>query len=253
MKYKKFIIGGCSFTEEGGWADCLRDYSRQFNKNIEFVNTAIGAQGNDLIQKKCFLELVESLERYAPDEIAVFVMWSGTERKAYYIDNPQIINKDDKSILKDQHRFLNLKNQVNEQAGWLLTNTLGLNEGVVHRTNVTLANSDKYFVHNTLENMILLQSICKLHNVKLYQNFYMSYVYSLIETVKNDDMVRYLHKHLDYSTFIDNKNIIYEFLKTQNNDEAFLRKDNHPTKEGYDFYWEQILLPKLTNDGFFNG
>jgi hypothetical protein len=252
MQYKKIIVGGCSFTEDYSWAHFLLDFCCQNNYGIDYTNTALAAQGNDLIQKKCLQELTESLKKYRGDEIAVFVMWSGTERKAYYLDNLEIINRDDKAILKDQHRFLDLKNRVNGKGGWLLTNALGLNSHIVYNTNVTLALNDNHFVHNTLENMILLQSMCKLYGVKLYQNFYMTYVHDLIENNKTDELVSYLYQHLDPKTFVDNENIIYEFLQKQNNSNL-LRPDQHPTLNGYKLWFNSILLPKLLNDGFFNG
>ena len=96
---KHLITGGCSFSHYANsnenWVGFLEDKLKFENKNLTIEHTGFFSQGQELIQKKIMLAIVEALESgLQPNEIMVVVMWSGTFRKAWYIDNPIIIRWD---------------------------------------------------------------------------------------------------------------------------------------------------------------
>jgi hypothetical protein len=94
MKIKKIITGGCSFSDKWtyqSWPYRLEEELKKDYPELSFNHCGMGSQGQELIQKKCSLTLIEELENYKPEELAVVVMWSGTERKSFYVDDPDYI------------------------------------------------------------------------------------------------------------------------------------------------------------------
>ena len=89
------------------------------NPEYTYENTGYLSNGQELIQKKVTLAISEALEKgIDPEEILVVVMWSGTFRKAWYIDNPDIMRK----MIKEwstfvggmSSQFTDLKNKLPE-------------------------------------------------------------------------------------------------------------------------------------------
>ena len=256
MKVKKIITGGCSFTEGDTWASLLRDLCNENYPGVRFKNTALTSQGQELIQKKISQELIESLQEYQPEEIVVLVMWSGTERKCFYVNNPYVISTDLKNVWTDNRNpICDLKNKHNPTAAWYTCNWYDLEKSEystnIVKTHFSLVEDSAYAVHLSLENIIFLQNLCKVHNVKLYQMFYMDYPLEDVEQYKDHEIVEYLYKQFDQSSIVDKKSI-FTYLKELNNDELYFRKDAHPTKQGHKLWFDQVLLPHVTNKGIFN-
>ena len=92
---KHLITGGCSFSVDStGWIKYATEYLTSINPELTYSHTGYYSQGQELIQKKVMLSIMEALESgINPEEILVLVMWSGTHRKCWYIDNPDIINQ----------------------------------------------------------------------------------------------------------------------------------------------------------------
>jgi hypothetical protein len=65
-------------------------------------------------------------------------------------------------------------------------------------------------VHTSLENIITLQNFCKLHNIKLVQQFFMDLVYQDIEKCCNHQIIKYLYDQLDFSSII--KDGMFDYL-----------------------------------------
>jgi hypothetical protein len=256
LKIKKIITGGCSFTEGETWAKSLYDLCKQNYPGVLLENTALTSQGQELIQKKISQDLIESLKEYKPEEIAVVVMWSSTERKCFYVNNPYIISTDLKNVWSDNRNpICDLKNNSNPTAAWYTCNWHDLEHPQyttnIVKTHFSLVKDSSYAVHLSLENIIFLQNLCKVHNVKFYQMFYMDYPLEDIETYKDHELVKYLYDQFDYNSIVDKKSI-FTYLKELDNEELYFRKDAHPTKEGHELWFKQVLLPYLTNKGFFN-
>lgn len=255
MKIKKIITGGCSFTEGETWSRALQKLCNKKYPEVTLNNTALTSQGQELIQKKISQDLIESLQHYNADEIAVVVMWSGTERKCFYVNNPYVISNDLKNVWTDNRApVCDLKNKTNLVAAWYTCNwhDVARQEYATNivKTHFSLVEDSAYAVHLSLENIIFLQNLCKVHKVKFHQMFYMDYPLEDIETYKNHEIVKYLYDQFDYSSIVDTKSI-FTYLKELNNDELYFRKDAHPTEEGHTLWFDQVLLPYLTVRDFF--
>ena len=194
---KHLITGGCSFSHYANsnenWVGFLEDKLKFENKNLTIEHTGFFSQGQELIQKKIMLAIVEALESgLQPNEIMVVVMWSGTFRKAWYIDNPIIIKQMTKLWHKFKggmcNQFLDLKNKGSEKPSYFNT---GCEDSIFEYNPkggwyFTVNGSDSQMefvqqhylldghmtdgigkVHNSIENIIMLQNFCKLNGVKL--------------------------------------------------------------------------------------
>jgi hypothetical protein len=255
MKIKKIITGGCSFTEGETWAKHLQYFCKENYPAVTLQNTALTGQGQELIQKKLSQDLIESLKYYNADEIAVIIMWSGTERKSFYVNNPYIISTDLKNVWdSDRAPVCNLKNKSNTNAAWYTCNWNDLIKeqytNNIAKTHFSLVEDSSYAVHLSLENIIFLQNLCKVHNVKFYQMFYMDYPLEDIETYKDHEIVKYLYDQFDHSSIVDTKSI-FTYLKELGNDDLYFRKDFHPSEQGHNHWFTQVLLPFLTNNDLF--
>lgn len=225
------ITGGCSFSSrtdcENGWHEQLQSKLEEKNKDLITYHTGFSSQGQELIQKKVMLRVVEALNcGYKPEEILAVVMWSGTYRKAWYIDNPGIIQQ----IIKGMPNFkggmsalfIDLKNRnadnpayfktasgsefpYNPEGGWLFT----VNGSEFRHMDFVQEHYllDKH--HDgigkttiSLENIIMLQNFCRLKGVRLINQFFMDYVWKDIEKHKDHMNIDYLYKQLDCDNMI---------------------------------------------------
>jgi hypothetical protein len=289
---KHLITGGCSFSHchnpDESWIGFLADKLKSENENLTINHTGYLSQGQELIQKKVMLAIMEALESgLQPNEIMIVVMWSGTFRKAWYIDNPIIIKQmthlwpNFEGGMSSQ--FLDLKNRnaehpdyfetkggskfaYNPEGGWYFT---------VNGSDCQMEFVQQHYildgwmsagvgkVHNSIENMIMLQNFCKLKGVNFYQQFFMDSVFEDIENNKNHQIINYLYKQLDETTIL--KNGMFEYLHTLLNidrkestnvshserlrlDEntGYFSKDGfHPSKLGAELWCKNILFPFL--------
>lgn len=235
MHLKHIITAGCSFADKDtpdAWPRVLEKIIKSKYPNVEFNHTGMGSQGNELIQKKSYLALINALEKYDPSEIAVLPMWSGTERKTFYVDNREFINDikenwkngsvwwgkqfaDLNSNILDLGIALNRKTKINttynRDSGWYICNYLNPDSSFV-REYFNLSTTVIGPATISLENIIMLQNACKVNGVKIFQSFYRNYVYDDIIENKDHLNLNYLHKQLDYDTIISTTGI-YEHLR----------------------------------------
>lgn len=228
---KHIITSGCSFSDallDHGWPRLLQKYF----PNCSYEHLGLGSQGQDLIQKKASLAVVESLKKFRADEICVIVMWSGTERKSFFVDNKDFINEVVQGWKKGSQwwnkQFCDLKNNVdfssfvvdpttqnktyyNKNGGWYICNYLSPDSEFTKRY-FDLTSSLVGPVINSLENIIFLQNLCKVKGVKLVQTFYRDYTLNDIIENKHDQNVSYLYECLDFST-IASQTGMYEHLR----------------------------------------
>lgn len=234
MTKKHLITGGCSFSTGDAWHRYLGEHLVSVNTDLSRLHTGYNSQGQEMIQKKVMLAIMEALESgIEPENIIVVVMWSGTHRKCWYIDNPDTINE----ITKGWSRFvggmsanfLDLKDNVGEatafstsasgdkfpynpNGGWYFT---------VDGSDCNLEFVREHYLldkfpggvgktHTSIENIIMLQNFCKLHGIALYQQFFMDVVYEDIENHKNHQIINYLYKQLDFNNII--KDGMFEYL-----------------------------------------
>jgi hypothetical protein len=287
---RHLVTGGCSFStgdNDNGWVGYLTQNLRKHNLLLTTNHTGRNSSGQDLIQKRVMSAILSALESgIAVNEILVTVMWSGTSRKSWFIDNPSIIER----MVNDwpsfhggmTHQFLNLTNdnidgdgvfytnngsefKYNKQGGWYLT---------VNGSDSNLEFVQQHYMldkevngvgktHSSLENIIMLQNFCKLHGIKLINQFFMKHVYEDINRHKDHEIINYLYKQFDHTNTIQQG--MFEYLhkfigvteedavllshderkKLQNkyNLEYFAQDGFHPSQQGYEIWCNDILFP----------
>lgn len=235
------ITGGCSFSHsqdaDVNWIGFLADTLKERNPSLTIEHTGFLSQGQELIQKKVTLAVMEALSKgINPSDILVTVMWSGTFRKAWYIDNEYILNK-----MRNRWRefeggmsgqFLDLKNEIigdiakfntkngnifnsAKRGGWYFT---------VNGSDCPLEFVQQHYlldgnmgvgigkIHISAENIIMLQNFCKIKGVKFVHQFYMDSTYSDIIDNKEHQLINYLYNQLDMDSVILNG--MFEYLHT---------------------------------------
>lgn len=289
---KHLITGGCSFSHynsSDNWAALLYEHLKQINPNITCEHTGYRSQGQDMIHKKVMLACMEAMERgIKGSDIIVTIMWSGTYRKAWYITNTEIIQKMVSHWATYEGgmspQLLTLKNQYGERVETFVTSNnsqfeYSYNGGwyfTVDGSDCPLSFVQEYYMldgypqygigktHYSLENIISLQNFCKLHGIKMIQQFFMDFVFKDIEQHKNDMNIKYLYKQLDMENIITEGvfDYLHQFIgierheamllshtdrkKLNGNLEIFQEDGFHPGKTGYKLWFNNILKPFLT-------
>lgn len=272
MTITKIITGGCSFSRKFSdytWPHVLE----KSLPNIKFIHTGYPAQGQEMIQKKVSNVLIKEIKFTDTNQICVMVMWSGTQRKSFYINNIEFIQDLINSCIKSSRlgtdrNFLDLNDEIvpeknlvnithsnykisyNKNGGWYTFNP-------AHDRNCVLVNEyakshgdDLPATIVSLENIILLQNLCKLKNIKFYQSFFMSEVYNDILKFKDDLNINYLFEQLDQNSIISTQGI-FDYLRTFENSNIYFEEDNiHPNNIGHTKWVNEVLTPKLKEKGF---
>lgn len=293
MAIKRIITCGCSFadapTNRNSWPAVLENMRSHIpelcENDVSFLHRGLGSQGNELIQKKTSLALIESLEEYKPEEILVLVMWSGTERKTFYVDNKDFVQECSEnwkknsmswglqfSDLKNTYNGLEIlpgfKNFYNKNGGWYICNYTNPDSQFVkdfYNLNSTVVGP----ATTSLENMIMLQNLCKLKNVRLIQSFYRSYVFEDIELNKDHLNLNYLYKQWDFDTIVSTTGML-EYLRPEDKNQKassnpfykiyglgeykdeykkyFNSHDDwHPNEVGAKKWLTEVLIPKIVD------
>lgn len=283
MKIKRIITSGCSFSDKytyWTWPHVLEQYVRSVDQDVTFDHRGMGHQGQELIQKKTSNAIMDALaEGIDPSEIGVVVAWSGNDRKTWYITNKDYISdiKDYWGTSGGQHwhvQFCDLKNSkegvkvlqfdnkhgkysvnYNPNGGWYHSawhhrEPNFISEYMMFTEPVTDRNYDKHNIHSlhlALENMIMLQNLCKLHGITFYQQYYTKYTYADIDNFKDHAIINYLYKQIDHSTRVFPA--IHEYVKPLGL--TISEGDIHPNAEGHQKYFDDILKPFLQEKNFF--
>jgi len=284
MKIKHIITSGCSFADpltDWTWPHLLEHYVKTIDPEVTFDHRGMGHQGQELIQKKSTHAIMDAFERgVKPEEIAVVVSWSGNDRKTWYITNKDYINEiknhwghsggDDWDI-----QFCNLENnkdgidvieynnkhghyfvQYNPDGGWYHSawhhrEPKFINDYVMLTEPVTDRDYDKhniYSLHLSLENMIMLQNLCKLHGITFYQQYYMKHTYADIDSFKDHPIINYLYRQIDHDTRVFPA--IHEYVAPMGL--TLSEVDVHPNAEGHKKYFDDILKPFLLEKNLFD-
>jgi len=276
MKYKKIITCGCSFSDPitpYTWVNLLERNLKRIYPELMFDHRGLSSQGNQLIQKKTTHAIHKALnEGYKPEEICVIVMWSGHERRSFYINNKdtmkQILDHWSKNKAIYQLQFGNLENSgkniidlgspssdfhipYNTEGGWYMTGGWH-NEIPFLKEYLMFCDGIEESIILSLENMVMLQSICKTKNIKLYEQFYMDGVHSCIEDHKDHSECKHLYDLLDKSNYVTTQSM-HGYLKSiEVEDTQYFKtkSDPHPNAHGHLIWLSNILLPHLEKTGF---
>lgn len=276
MKIKKIITGGCSFSRR--FCDYTWPHILQKNlQDIEFIHTGFPAQGQEMIQKKVSNKLINEIKHTSTEEICVMVMWSGTQRKSFYINSPSYIQELADNWIKNNKfglvkQLLDLNDNIspdtslvklvgpskwdisyNKNGGWYTAIAGYNNEDCALFNEYTKSHgNDLPATITSLENIIMLQNLCKVKKIKFYQSFFMSNVYDDILKFKDDLNMKYLFDQLDQDSIISTEGIFDYLKKFENYIDYFEEDKSHPNQLGHTKWVDNILLPKLAEKGFFN-
>ncbi len=293
MLPKLIITTGCSFSDRWtrwAWPFQLANFMLEHYPDVKFRHVGMCSQGQELIQKKATLAVTEELENYGPNEIAVIAMWSGTDRRSFYVDDKDyidnIIHLWKKKKVSWGYQFFDLHSQSNNRiqiqidderfteydpnGGWYITshhaNDSNLTKEIVLSTKSTVGPATV-----SLENIIFLENFCKVNKVQLYHSFYRSYVYNDIVQNNHHLNLNYLYNQWNHDNIISTVGM-YEYLRPERvKNSAFdndfwdidkLRKDEyakwfssdmiHPNKDGAEKWTKEVLIPELSKRNFFN-
>ncbi len=292
---KHLITGGCSFStlreSAFGWIRILENKLKETHADLTSEHTGYSSQGQELIQKKCMLACIEAMDRGCqPNEILVVVMWSGTYRKAWYIDNPGIVDDIAKGMKNFRGGmsalFLDLKNRNADNPAYFETVTgdrFPYNPGggwyfTVNGSDCQLPFVQQHYmldgwlqgagkVHNSIENIIMLQNFCKLHGITLVNQFYMDHVFQDIVHQREHQIVNYLYKQLDMNYMITEgmfetvhellniprhavKDLTHDARKQLTGDSEYFSNDGfHPGPMGHQYWCNKVLFPFIESKG----
>jgi len=278
MNLRKVITSGCSFSEAMTaytWPNHLENYIKtNIDPNVKFDHRGLSSQGQELIQKKASHAIYEALHTgYKPEEIAVIVMWSSNDRRSFYIDNPDMINDVVENWKQSQQgwhlQFADLKNELSYpnkiQSAATLNNTITYNtNGGWYITSVHVKDGLPFMkdffmtanaivspgpINTSLENILMLQYLCKSKGIKLYHQFFMDNVIDDFKALKDHQAVKYLYDDLDQSTVISMQGM-YEYLGPR--PELYVAYGNpHPNGLGHKLWVNEVMLPFLEDQHFF--
>jgi hypothetical protein len=278
MKYKKIITCGCGLSDSARqytWVNLLEQHVKEINSEVSFDHRGVGGQGQQLIQKKVTHAIWKALsEGYKPEEICVLVMWSGVERRCWYITNEDtintILNHWKKLQVRYDLQFSDLENKYDELAelgdanlpgvyvpynkngGWLITGGWHKETPFLEEYLMFCKGIEESIIIS-LENMIMLQSLCKIHNIKLYEQFYLDNVCEYIELYKDHKECKHLYELLDRSNYVNGSQSIHGYLTANDSiDSKFFKskRNFYPNAHGHNVWFKDILLPHLESTGF---
>jgi len=278
MKIRKIITSGCSFSDPTTpytWPNQLEAYiTKNIDPTVRFDHRGLASQGQELIQKKASHAVYEALQTgYKPEELAVFVMWSSVDRKSFYIDNPdmiaEIVDNWKGSTQGWNLQFADLKNEstelelvrsqsqsnnmiiYNKKGGWFITSAHVQDEMKFVKDYFMMASAVAAAgpVSTSLENILMLQYLCKSKGIKLYHQFYMDNIINDIEQMKDHQAVKYMYDDLDRDSFIHSGSM-HGYMNGR--EELFVGVGNaHPNGLGNRLWLNEVMLPFLEERDFF--
>jgi len=246
--YKLIITTGCSFSvEEDTWVCDLERYYRAVNPDCEFQHLAVSSQGNELIQKKATRAVLSAVSRYQPEEVALFVMWSTHDRRAFYL--PKHTRATIHSQVVDSNpvppQYTDFAGQSQPGSGWYHCHGSTRGQNPVADFYYSHMHSLELGVHVTLENMLILALLGRQTGIVCHQMMIMTQIYQQIVTHNQHDLCGHLKSALDWSGF----DLVGEldWLRAQPHSDQYFRADGwHPNRRGHGLWFQQRLLPTLT-------
>jgi len=257
---KVLITSGCSFTESiyswinpgnnvltKTWAFYLGKYLQDFG--YDFVNKAMGSQGNGLISRGIVYQVTEELKTKNPEDIIVGVVWSGVDRHDYRCENPEfadfLINKVHNGWIENPTGFIENKKK------WIIMNhhwpTSDLTGKINQEANLYYKN-----FHDTIgayiysmEHMLRVQYFLKALNIKYFFTIYQDHVFE--PKYINHDEVMYLYKLLDKNNFLPVNSLYTWCVESKIREDLwqFPHPGNHPKSPHHQAFTQQIVIPWL--------
>lgn len=239
---KLLITAGCSFSQVPNnditWPVHLKEYLQ-----CDALYLGQGAAGNGIISKKVIYHTLEALKSYNSDDILVCIMWSGTDRKEFYLSNNNLENCE-KIDYGDGIEYYRNPMRISKDIpdrNYYITN-VGWSDHLSKTYYKNFHDNVGAYI-NTLENILRVQWFLETKNVK----YFMTQAFANIESVNNPD-VKYLHEQIDISKWLNIANMSDFALKTGF---PFARKnDDHPSTRHHKTLVEQVIVPHLKTMGY---
>lgn len=257
---KHLVTSGCSFADNCGdrWPHFL---SRKLN--LKLYNRGQGSAGNDWISDSAIYQVQQLLEqKISPDEIAVFVSWSGIDRSSIFISERdtsnfyELINYIGGSY--NPVSFIGTEPNVQQaplgNKGWLLGSPFCSwnNENIVKLKQLQFVNfySQEERLISSLKHWLSLQWFCNYYGIKLL-NFTFIDIFHFPEYRSNSLFyehfpdTKYYFDMLDLKLwwFHENWGGIREWV--QDNKLEFYPGDFHPAPSAHKQFAERILCTYL--------
>ena len=248
MSIKCLITAGCSFSQvpndDVTWPVHLNEALNP--EKVYYLGQ--GAAGNGIISRKLVYTLTECLKTYSSDEILVGVMWSGFERRDLFSYNKEPTTIINVGFTDDEYRNPcavvknNFYNIISQE--W--------NDELTQNFNLVYREEDSLMI--TLEHILRVQWLCKLHGVKYFMTEYDYNVFASYElAIKNklvlvntSEDLKFLYNQIDFSHWLPIENM-YAYARFESQYDFARPPDNHPSTEQNKEMVEKVLLPFLKN------
>lgn len=237
MNKKILLTSGCSFVfEPWNWPTFVKD-----ELDFDLLNVGMASQGNGLISKKVIYNVEELLKKYKPEDIIVGVMWSGIDRKDFFVQDYKNNGNIDGWIENPTHIIEGHNN-------WLITNF-----------SWKIQHAQYWYQHfhshvgsmvETIERVLYTQWYLEKNNIKYFMSSFLDIFHGnnanfLLESKEVD----YLYKQINFDTFLPVKGC-HEWVKENYGDKGgFNEPDNtgyigiHPTEFGHQKFANEIIVP----------
>jgi hypothetical protein len=256
------ITNGCSFSSgTHTWTACVESHYRGQNPRCEFLHLAVPSQGNELIQKKTLRAVQQAQSRFNPEEIAVFVMWTTHDRKAYYLPETSTARLTDLWSLNSEHRwrqqFADLDNRIvpgrsgtgvvelGSGPGWYHMHGSTMNSDIISKIYYTLVHDLELGVHTTLENQLFLELFLDQAGVQYQPMMISSGIYQDMFELRDHNLVEHLWASISWTKYITEGQS--DFLRAQPDSARYFYNDHEqPNSWGNQLWFEPVLLPRIS-------
>lgn len=252
---KCLITSGCSLSEKSLYAKTWPFWLKDYFDPDEFLNTGRSSSGNEYIARKAIYSVSESLKKHKPEDITVLIMWSTLSRKAFIVDDSNILNvermrRDREGNYPDCHTYQgsDIKNVpvVNtKEPSWIWFNA-HWNDEPIQDWYINYDNIHQQ-LERTVWDMLQVQNYCNIHGVSYYWmsvNGSFEHEYNLIKSMGYDtNYVDYLIESLDKTLCIDKD--IAHWVKSNCPENMPSDDETHPLSEGHKEYTKSVIVPFL--------
>lgn len=218
---KKILIGGCSFSQEGGhgwksWTDFLKDDGEE---KFQIINKAQGSFGQSLIVESLLSELI--LRDFNIDY--VIVQWSAVGR-AYSTNQKDFF---DRMIRQWEPQFSPHQQEYlvsGDTEGWL--------------TNIMNTIEPKFYTAS-LNQILLFKSLLEVHNIPF--TFFWGWEQITEDLMKkNNNLINKIYDER-FWRWKENGGMMEYVIDTIGYDKGIIPNDFHPTTKGHEIFYNHIV------------
>ena len=265
--FKNLVTSGCSFSDNMGkkWPHQLAD-----NLNLKLYNIGEQSCGNGWISRSAIFKADALLKAGVPsEEILMVVMWSGIDRKGFFISRNETTGYVDLAVKNREPRSFTSPDpfltsyHVGKDRGWIegsnnihVVPSIHVDPVVEYRNRAFQSFPLESLAIESYEHFLRLQWYCNSHNITLVNLTYgdiMRYPNSsFINPRKKDKLtkdtfpdVEHLYNMVDFSKwiFFEETSGMYEYVAC--NDLGLIADRVHPDPTAHKKYVEDFVIPHL--------